>query len=281
MESNPTFLQITTPHYKYELTIHETNKTLQKYTFIVGDKDKPCLEGSITLKNNTNNNRFNSLVNTAKLVKIDALQECSLDDITDEYMATHSFGKELIDSIIFFINSQFPSIKTVSLNDTSYIPCIRDSAETLDLLTYSIALYGKTWYEDKINAYIKPKEKYSEYRKQVEIYASKERKKQLNFIDIYKMIQNERELTNSIFDKNYKEFEEIFNHASTLPEFFRGISKKIDRSQKCRFFKDWLEQFINSQINIDRTWYFDLFPKIEVINRKTKNYTRKNRNTRS
>ena len=282
MNNNLTVLKITTPHYKYELIITETRKEpLRTFTFITGEKNNPCLEGIITLENNSKNNRYNSMANSASLIKINALQECSLDDITDDYMAKYSFGSELLDSIVFFINSQFPSIKTISLSDRSYIPCIRDSTNTLDLLTYSIALYKNTWYEQKLNAYMKPKEKYDKYRKEVKIYGSNKTKQSLEFIDIHKLILHSSDFTRDIFNKNYVEFEEIFKTSETLPDFFKAINKKIKRSDKCRFFKDWLESFIESYIHIERTWYFDLFPKIEPIKVSShKNKTRK-RNTKN
>ena len=81
--------------------------------------------------------------------------------------------------------------------------------------------------------------------------------------------------TKDIVDKNYERFQTQFQEASTLPDFFKEISKNIPRIQKCRFFKDWLEEFITSYIRIERTWYFDLFPKIQPIQRLT-NKTRKN-----
>ena len=143
-------------------------------------------------------------------------------------------------------------------------------------MIYSIALYKKTWYEQKISAYIKPKEKYDEYRKQVDMYGSKETKNSMEFSDIYKLIINGSSFTKDIFDKSYNEFEKSFNTSETLPDFFKELSKKIERAQKCRFFKDWLEEFITSQINIERTWYFDIFPKIERIPvDRSKNTTRK------
>lgn len=282
-------LKFTTPHYNFELVLKETRTPLHMFSFIVGNKDKPCLEGNILLENTSKNTRFDSMENTATLIKIDALQECSLNDINDEYMEKYSFGTELLDSLIFFINSQFPSIMTMSLNDASYIPCIRESNDTLDLLIYSIALYKKTWYENKLNAYIKPKEKYNTYRKQVELYASKETKQSLDFIDIYKLVQHASEFTKNIFHTHYEEFESIFKKTETLPEFFKSISNRIERNKKCRFFKDWLERFITSYIHIERTWYFDLFPKIEIVDNtigrehkkvqeiKRKNNTRKSK----
>ena len=277
MNSNPTFLRFTTAHYKFEMTITESKTILHDFYFIVGDKTKPCLEGNITLKNISNNSRYDDFENTARLEKINALQICSLDDITDNYMVQYSFGKELIEALIYFINSQFPTINTVSLSDYSYIPCIKDDPDTLDLLAYSIALHKKTWYEQQINAYILPKTKYEEYRKQVELYASKETKDNISFLKIYKHIK-ENSFANSIIKGNEEEYETIYNNAANLPEFFKELSKKIKREEKCRFFKGWLETFIGSMITIERRWYFDLFPKIEEIKilSKRRNTTRKN-----
>ena len=90
---------------------------------------------------------------------------------------------------------------------------------------------------------------------------------------IYKLILNGSQFTVNIFDTQYTEFEEIFKKSETLPDFFKEINKRIKRSHRCRFFKDWLESFINLYIHIERKWYFDLFPKIEVI--KKYNKTRK------
>ena len=141
MEKETSLLHFTTPHYKFELRLKEHVSNYHSFYFIVGDRAKPCLEGNITLENLSKNERYSSFEYTAKLIKIDALQECSLQDITEDYMEKHSFGKEMIDAILFFINSQFPLIKTISLDDASYIPCIRESSDTLDLLVYYIALY--------------------------------------------------------------------------------------------------------------------------------------------
>jgi hypothetical protein len=269
MPEKPIFLKFTTLHYKFELRLLETLTPLHKFTFYVGTKETPCLEGSIILENNSKNNRLNSMTHSASLIKIDALQECSLEDISDEYMAKYSFGKELLDSILFFINSQFPSIKRISLNDASYIPCLRNKHDTLDLLIYSIALYKKTWYEEKVNAYIEPKEKYDKYRQQVELYGSAQTKNTFTFIDIYKLVVH-YDFAKEIFDTHYKDFEKDFKMSETLPEFFRIISRKIPREMKCRFFKDWLTTFISSMIHIERTWYIDLFPKIEIMPSKNR-----------
>jgi hypothetical protein len=276
------YLQFQTPHYSFQMTLTETDGNFHTFNFIVGNPLKPCLEGIVTLENKLKNNRFKNYENNAKLIKLDALEECSLEDITTDYMDKHSFGKEMLDSIVFFINSQFPSIKTISLDDKSYIPCNRESGDTLDLLSYSIALYKKTWYEERLDAYMLPKENYETYRKQVDAYASKETKEKYLFEDFYYLLQSHNRFATEVIENNVETYRGIYEKSETFPDFFKEISKGIQKKDKCRFFKDWLYSFISSKIRIDRTWYFDLFPKIISIQKSNmkslRNKTRRNKN---
>lgn len=272
---NTTYIEIETPHYKFEMRMTRTEEKHETYYFIVGDKGKPCLEGNITLENKSLNSRYNIFNNTASLIKLNALKECSLEDITEEYLNKYSFGKEMLDAVIFFISSYFPIIKTISLNDTSYIPC--KNGKTLDLLTYSIALYKKTWYEEKANAYILPKEKHENYRRQVEEYASKDTKDKITLYDIYKTIKPDTFAANMI-STNKEMYEKMYEESETLPEFFQRLSKTIKREEKCEFFKEWLEKFIYKKISVTNAWNIDIYPRVTIIKEiKIKNKTRKQR----
>jgi hypothetical protein len=236
------------------------------YYFIVGDDKHSCLEGIVTLENKSSNSRHTIFNNTATLIKLDALEECAIEDINQEYINTYSFGKEMLDAVIFFINSQFPSIKTIRLNDTSYIPYKKDTGDTLDLLTYSIALYKKTWYEERANAYILPKENHDKYRQEVEEYASKHIKNEIPFYHIYQKIAMNNVFAANIINANMQMYEEMYEESKTLPEFFQRISKTIKHEEKCRFFKGWLNSLINSKITVIREWNFDIYPKITMRN---------------
>jgi hypothetical protein len=280
-----TFLKFKTPHYSFQMEIIKNNNSVyNSYYFIVGDKQSPCLEGSIILENTTNNERFKKQENTASLYKIDALIECSLEDTSTEYQNKYSFGRELLDTIIFFINSQFPQIKTIKLTDMSFIPCNRKQNDILDLLTYSIALYGQTWYEKNANAYMLSNEKYEKYRNEVEIYMDIKTKTDMTFEYLYNTVLYKNHYTKEIITKKYDQYKSLFEESNTFPEFFSKINKTIKYENKCRFFKSWLYDFIASQITIDREWYIDLFPKVELINKvnynKPKNRTRKNNNSK-
>ena len=255
------YLELQTPHHKFQMTITRNEDTHSRYYFIVGDDKQPCLEGIITLS--SLDTEYN---NTAKLIKLDALEECSIEDINQEYLNTYSFGNEMLDAVIFFINSQFPSIKTIKLCDTSYIPCKKDVGDTLDLLTYSIALYKKTWYEERINAYILPKERHDNYRKQVEEYASKDTKNKHTFYDIYHIITDNNTFAVNIIESNKKMYTKMYEEAKTFPDFFKKLGRTIKPEDKCRFFKGWIDSFVNSKITVIREWNFDIYPKITIIN---------------
>jgi hypothetical protein len=275
------YLQFQTAHYSFQMMLKETHDKFHTFNFIVGDPSKPCLEGIINLESSIKNNRFKSYENTVHLIKLDALEECSLEDITTEYMDKYSFGKEMLDSIVFFINHQFPSITTIKLHDMSYIPCNRESGDTLDLLTYSIALYKKTWYEERLNAYTLPKENYDIYRKQVENYGSEKTKEEISFEEFVYIVRTNNSFALEIIENNFDFYKNIYDNTKTFPDFFKEISKTILKKDKCKFFKDWLYGFISSKITIDRTWYFDLFPKIYVIQQSNikplRNKTRRNK----
>lgn len=274
--ANNTYLKIKTPHYSFQMQIISKMNPYNSYHFLVGDKKSPCLEGNIILENTSNNERYNKYEYTATLDKIDVLIECSLEDISTEYLNTYSFGKEMLDSITFFINSQFPRIKTIKLTDMSFIPCCRLQNDILDLLTYSIALYGQTWYEKVANAYILPKDKYNTYRKQVIKYMDKKTKLEVPFELFYNTVINKNYYTRDIINNNYDKYNTLYDESTTFPEFFIKINKLVEKEDKCKFFRTWLYDFIESHIIIERTWYVDLYPKIEVISKSNYNKTRKN-----
>ena len=118
-----------------------------------------------------------------------------------------------------------------------------------------------------MGAYIENKQKYTMYQARVERYMSKETKASLSWSDIYnKMKSKEGTYMSEMLQKNYAEWEELFNKSETLPMFFIELSKYIPRAKKCIFFKGWLEAMITSYISpIERSWMIDVDPLIDAI----------------
>jgi hypothetical protein len=273
-EDNTKYLQVETPHYNFQMkmTKREDNYLMRDcsdYYFSFGDDKMPPIEGYISLEDQ---------YNRARLTEIRALQLCSEEDINQGYLITNSFGKEVLDAVVFLIHSQFPIIKTIDLTDRTYLPYKSDTYNSLDLLTYSIGLYKKTWYEERLGAYILPKEKHEEYRKQVEEYASKDTKDKLPFFHIYHEIRMNNVFARDIVYPNMEMYEKIYEESESLPEFFQKISKLIKLEERCLFFKGWLNSLVNSKVDVSRDWNFDIYPKVKIIKDiKIKNKTRKQR----
>ena len=84
----------------------------------------------------------------------------------------------------------------------------------------------------------------------------------------------------SIFDSNIELYKKLYDLSDTFLDFFIKLNKIVDKKEKCKFFKSWLYDFIASKILIERTWYIDLFPKIEVVSNITTKTSRKNQTRR-
>jgi hypothetical protein len=175
-------------------------------------------------------------------------------------MRTYSFGTELLQYIINLITTKYKHVKYISLNDTSHVPCNRKKQDELDLLTYSIAKYGKTWYEIKMNVHLESKTKQGRYNKEIKNYISKEFKSSISFNDLLKQIYHNNFALN-VISTDLDFYEELYNSSETFPEFFIKLSELIPRSDICRFFKDWLEWFIKNYIHVESMWIYDISRK--------------------
>jgi hypothetical protein len=256
----PDILKLKTEHYNFEIEITDNklyNKIISKY-FLLGNKSQPCLSFLLYTKE-AQEILGKDIIYTANLMNIERLKECIMDDVSNEYFEKYSSNIELLNEFLKYIKKNYSYIKEIKLNDKSYIPCNKD--DSLDLLSYYIALYGKTWYEDKYKAY--SKDNYSLYKEQIKNYVSKKFKSKISWDVFYaKYILLGSNFTKNIINNNNIEAcKNIFESSITFPDFFKTINNKIEKKYKCYFFKSWLEQFINDNIKISREWYIPLYQK--------------------
>lgn len=250
-------LKLKTEHYNFEIQVSDNilhNKIISKY-FLLGNDTQPCLSFILYTKD-SQEILGKDIIYTANLMNIERLKECVMDEVSEEYFSKYSSNIELLNEFIKYIKKNYSYIKEIKLNDKSYIPC--NSDDTLDLLTYYIALYGKTWYEDKYSAY--SKDNYSLYKEQIKNYVSKEFKSKISWDIFYaKYILLGNNFTKNIINNNIEVCKNIYDNSNTFPDFFKSINIKIVRKYKCYFFKSWLENFINEHIKISREWYIPLY----------------------
>lgn len=260
---------------KFRFAMHITKSTdngFDSYTFEIG-KMKPCLKLYIRVPT-INDERYIKASETASLLNIESLVECSLDDINENYMRKHGMSHELLDTVDHILKTYFPHVKYITLNDASYLPCNREFDDILDLLTYNIALYGKTWYEIKVDAYLNDPAKQTKYNQEIKKYISEEFKKSFDadaFL-IEKIQLSPNKYIQNILKTQYDKIKEQFVKAKTFPEFFKLLRDDIEEKKKCKFFKDWLQSFIGEHITIQRTWQYNVYRK-----KNNSRSTRKNR----
>lgn len=257
-------LPVQTSNYKFNLEyiakIHKKGVYDQGHLF-VGDINNPCLSITFNLPGiRLLNTHFEDRdISVAFLNKVKYLKECILD--SKEKNSKSSFTKEMIIAVIKEIKKSFPHILHLQLHDSSYIPCDDDS-DTLDLITYNTALYKKSCYEKEFNAYFVPRDTFVEYKCKIEKYASSETKLKYSWKEFYdNHVGNFNPYAKNIFKEKYSEYENLYENSKTFPEFFIALSKTVPREYKCKFFRDWLETFIEAEMNIklQRWWYIDLY----------------------
>lgn len=258
----PDELPIKTDHYEFVIKITKsTYDTYNSFTFRVGNKP-PCLELYVQLP--VEMTKIEEHYRIAILNNIDTLLECSQTDINENYLRKHSFGLELLSTVDNLLKTHFPHVRYVKLYDASYMPCHREYKDTLDLLSYSIALYGKTWYEIKRNAYILNASKRAQYYRKVAHYISKEFKASItaeSFINSNILKSIRTSIADDFFKTNYEQIITLYNNAQTFPDFFKSLRDIIPETQRCQVFKTWLQTFIETHVSVDRNWQYDLYPK--------------------
>ena len=255
---------IRTEHFSFKLkkSVDSTPDGIEYNTFLIGNKQKPCLSlflySNISKKQKeTANYRID--YTTANLINIDGLYDCIEDDISEEDFNKFSFSKELLTSIIDFIKINYPHIKKINLEDASYIPCNRKAKDTVDLLIYSVAHHSKTWYELFYKAYMRPLPKYKSYRLAVDKYSSEEFKTSISWTSfITTIFIKSTDFARKKMTENNELYKSLYENANTFPIFFREMTATLSKLDKCKFYKFWLEIFINSKIHFTRTWAIDV-----------------------
>lgn len=268
-------LHIETQHYNF--TVYVTNRYynnihISKH-YLVGLEEKPCL--SLSFYTPDSISIFSKdIVSTANLNNIESLRECIDNEIRDETMRSHSFGNELIQWVYTHLRDTYPYIKQIKLDDESYIPCNRIGNDTLDLITYSIAHYKNTWYEKNYKAYLLPESTHKKYRDSVEKYSSKEFKDSITWERFYMLhFQSSTQFAYNTVSSHIDKYKTLYESSLTFPDFFKGLTESLEYADKCKFYKAWLQNFINSVVPISRRWYIP----IEQVggNKKNSNRTKK------
>jgi hypothetical protein len=243
---------IKTEHYTFKLHVEDVYSPIHMRRFTIGDDKGLCLEASLLMPDV--DERFAADIHICNIAQIHALGTCILEPAESDA----NIGQEILYAFINIINANYNHITHITLRDASYIPCNRTIGETLDLLSYNIAIYGKSWYEMKLGAYIDNQEEYVRYKEGLAQYTSIDVKRAVQWESFYANIAKANIFAAKTIGNNINLFRNIFETAKTWPECIETMKKHISKENKCKFFKSWLEKFIYSYVPEKRDWILSI-----------------------
>ena len=211
---------------------------------IGGNKFKECVNITILGLNN----------NKATIPHIKIEPECGYNKLLPT-----GFGTKLVEISLNIIKMFFHNLQIFTFDDASQIECEtlkntelpRKLKKPLNLPSLYIALYGKTWYEQKFKAKILDDNKYKEYKEKVKVLYTIVN---LQFYDFLKLADLHETSPQAIKLRSY--YEKAYNNMSWI-DMFQSIPKK----EHCEIFWNWLSGFIERFIGFnvqEYKWYIDI-----------------------
>lgn len=197
-------------------TMRDDYSKLLSASFYLGGPNIRCIEIN-----------YMSGFDFAKLSSIAFDKRCNILQNLLDGSGTH----HMINTCFQFIKQQYgDKIKYLKLDDTSKKDC--PDGNFIVLFSYSIAYYGKTWYEKHYNAYLFDEKKQDDYKKYLERLTSEEFK-----------IKYQSEVLGLL---PHDILRTLFISTSTFQDFFNQIKTIIQgHNNLCDFSADWLDTIID------------------------------------
>lgn len=242
--------------------IMEYNNTVFARTYQIGGDYSNCVNISYKYSNNA--------PISVSIPHLLSEPECTIGSNLERGSGTEKMIKEAIK----YAYNDVPSLPIFTFDDNSHIDCIEKSRNNtpprklkkpLSLSMFSIAYYGKTWYELRFNASMTDSNRYTEYRKRVSFLTEPHAKAPfIKFLEIARPKED-----------TIPYLENIYNKSSTYREFFETIPKE----KRCNVLYGWLTTFIMHYLSntyTDKGWQIDVRTMNKGNNNKTKGgYTKK------
>jgi len=237
MSIQPAEYTVRTKNGKFHMKITavtDRNKTkAESFNINLGSKTRQCVQFTVPLKHTGNTD--------AKLIWIEAHEECSLERYIEKGIAQHMILLGI--TIVRHINS---AIKTIFFDDTSSFMCTlpNGNEQKVPMKPFHIAFHGATWYEYYFDA--KLKKHHSEYLLRKEnLFRAESKPATFDFIN------QELQL----------ELQPLYDASLNWHDFFQAIHAKYEK-KKCSVIYPWILQAMNhifeGSIFAQIGWYIDL-----------------------
>jgi hypothetical protein len=236
MDMQPAEYTVRTANGKFHMKITaavDRTKKAESFMINIGSKKRQCIQLTVPLKHTGHTD--------AKLVWVEAHEECSLERYIKEGIAQHMVLLGI--TMARHINS---SIKTIFLDDTNSFMCALPNGkeQKVPMKPFHIAFHEATWYEYYFDA--KLKNNHEEYvRLKKNMYRSEYKPLQFDFIN--------QELQT--------ELQPLYDASLSWYDFFQAIATKYEK-KKCTVIYPWIVQAMNhifeGSIFNNTSWYIDL-----------------------
>lgn len=264
---------VNTPHYEFKLHAYYrcSKGTCTSIHLYVGD-DPLYRALSISLPFqmiNKYNPPYESTV--GNIAHIKKFRQALLKPVSDEIWKTYSFPVEMLIGVMDVIRTNFPYIKHLTLTDDSQLECSYNPMDKLDLLYYNVAIHEKTWYEKEFNAYFLPRDKFIQYRCNIENYARSKTKESTSWEFIYTIIRdNGTHMVYKFINEHTEQCKSLYEWSNTLPDFFKKFGELFSFEDKCYVYKEWIKLLIKQFTGheIPREWIIDVY-QAQNTSRKT------------
>lgn len=183
---------------------------------------------------------------------------------------------EMLNTAMGFIKQTCKFVKEFDLKDSSSKKC--DNNTTISLPYFYIMNKGKTWYEAKFGAYLKPRELYDEYKQAIRDMLSRPLE-DFSIFSIRYLKQTPETVCKSLG--------EVYIKSKSMGDFTDKLYKKYGMKMGCILLQSWIDEYMRSiklyNYILYQHWYISInsIPSIEFLNNnKTLRVKRRKQNTR-
>jgi len=181
---------------------------------------------------------------------------------------------EMLKTAMSFIKQICPFVKEFDLKDSSSKMC--DNRTPITLPYFYITNKGKTWYESRFAAYLKPQALYDEYSQAIRNYTVNPLE-EFGIFRIRYLKKTPPEVVESL--------RELYVKSNTMGDFTDKLYRKYGAKLVCIILQSWIDEYMRS-IKMDKYimhqhWYIDAntIPAYSFTN-NTKSLTTTKQNTR-
>lgn len=158
---------------------------------------------------------------------------------------------EMLKTAMSFIKQMCPFVKEFDLKDSSSKMC--DNRTPITLPYFYITNKGKTWYESRFSAYLKPRELHGEYTDAIKNYSSNP----LEEFDIFKIRYLKRTPAEVV-----EAIREVYVKSNSMGDFTDKLYRKHGTKMVCMMLQSWIDEYMRAvkmdKYIMNQHWYISV-----------------------